>query len=129
MATERIIEHVNRLREKPHHVRHNIAMGVAFGITGLVALGWMTALATSGTLALKSSAVVSSASGAGNDVSEVVSESTNAFSSLMGAAGAAFNATSTEAALDIIESETRTYSTFETRTEPANNTSKTVISF
>lgn len=124
MATQRIIEHIDRLREKPEHIRHRIAMGVAFGITAVVAAGWMTAMATSGTLALKSS--TNEAPGSGSDVAAAVTESTSAFSSLMGAAGAAFSATSTEAALDIIESETRTSSTIGSE---ASASQKTVIPF
>lgn len=127
MATERIIEHVERLREKPEHVRHAIAMGVAFAFTGLVAFGWITAMATSGTLALKSNAAVEEVRGAGTDVSEVVAESSSAFSNLMGAAGAALGATSTEAALRVIE--TRTSSTLDMQMKPANDTYKTVIPF
>lgn len=127
MATDRIIEHVNRLREKPHHVRHNIAMGVAFGITGLVALGWMTALATSGTLALESNSPEERAADA--KLSETVAESTNSFSNLMGAAGAAFSMASSSPELDIVEGEARTRSTLDTNTKPANDTDKTVISF
>ncbi|MES2668642.1 MAG: hypothetical protein V4644_03065 [Patescibacteria group bacterium] len=128
MATERIIEHIDYLRQKPEHIRQRIALGVASGIAGLVAVTWMTTMATSGTLALRSSAAVEDASGAGSDVSAAVSDSTSAFTSLMGAAGAAFNATSTEAALDIIESETRTSSTVRTESS-ANATDKTVIPF
>lgn len=125
MATERIIEHLDRLREKPQHVRHQIAMATAFGITSLVALGWVTALATSGTLALKDAPA--QADGADQALAASVQESSSAFSNLMGAAGAAFTATSTEAALRIID--TRTSSTLDARSEPANATSKTVIPF
>lgn len=127
MATDRIIEHVHRLREKPHHVRHNIALGVALGITSLVALGWVTALATSGTLAVSSGTTEERP--LGPEVSETLEDSTNAFTNLMGAAGAAFSMSSSSAELDIVEGEARTHSTFDTRVEPANNTDKTVISF
>lgn len=127
MATDRIIEHIDRLREKPEHVRHRIAMLTAAGITGLVAVTWMGALATSGTLALKTGAVAENASGTGTEVSEAISESSSAFTNLMGAAGAAFGATSTEAALQIIE--TRTSSTINADAQPANATHKTVIPF
>lgn len=126
MATDRIIEHIDRLREKPEHVRHRIAVLTAAGITGLVAVTWMGALAASGTLALNTNEVAEGGSGAG-EVSEAITESTSAFSNLMGAAGAAFNATSTEAALEIIE--TRTSSTIDAKAQPANNTNKTVIPF
>ena len=127
MANGHIHGHIERLREKPEHVRHTIAMGTAFVFTGLVAVGWMTAMATSGTLALKPSAPVND--GAGAEVAKTVTESTTAFSSLLGAAGAAFTATSTDAALDIIESETRTSSTLNANQTSANATTKTVIPF
>ncbi len=126
MATERIIDHIDRLREKPEHVRHRIAVLTAAGITGIVAVTWMGALASSGTLALKTGATPENGSGTG-EVTKTISESTSAFSNLMGAAGAAFNATSTEAALQIIE--TRTSSTLDAKVGPANATNKTVIPF
>lgn len=122
-----ILGHIERLREKPEHVRHTIAMGTAFVFTGLVAAGWMTAMATSGTLALKPT--TPEPDGAGMEVAKTVNESTSAFSNLLGAAGAAFNATSTAAALDIIESETRTSSTLDASQPSANATTKTVIPF
>jgi len=127
MATDRIIEHIDRLREKPEHVRHRIAVLTAAGITGLVAVTWMGALATSGALALKTDAETETRTGSGDDMAVALNESTSAFSNLMGAAGAAFGATSTEAALQIIE--TRTSSTLDTNVGPANNTNKTVIPF
>lgn len=127
MATERIIQHVERLREKPEHVRHAIAMGVAFVFTGLVAVTWMTAMATSGTLALKPSTETGEGAGTGDAATEAVAQSASAFSSLMGAAGAALGATSTEAALRVIE--TRTSSTLDKQAKPANDTYKTVIPF
>lgn len=125
MATQRIIDHIDTLRAKPEHVRHRIALGVAFGITGVVAAGWLAAVTTSGTLALKSEPAA--ANGATSDVAKAVNESTSAISSLMGAAGAAFGATSTEAALSIIDSKTS--STLDARASSANATDKTVIPF
>jgi hypothetical protein len=119
----RIIEHIDRLREKPEHVRHTIAFGVAIGISGLVAVGWMTALATSGTLALETDQPVIE-----DSATKALAESTYAFSNLMGAASAAFTATSTEAALNIIE--TRTSSTLNTSaTESSTGAGKTIIPF
>ena len=123
MAT-RIVEHIERLREKPHHVRHTIAFGVAFGFTGLVAVGWMAALATSGTLALAPRESVAEE----DTATKALTESASAFSNLMGAAGAAFSATSTEAALTIIQ--TKTSSTIETNaSSSASGAGKTVIPF
>ncbi|HRH55467.1 MAG TPA: hypothetical protein PK609_01230 [Candidatus Paceibacterota bacterium] len=114
MATDRILGHIERLREKPDHVRHQIAMGTALGLTSLVAVGWVVALATSGTLAL-------------NQAPEEAPQPTEtSFSSLVGAAGAAFNSTSTDASLRVMDE--RTSSTLDAQ-QPANNTNKTVIPF
>ena len=121
MATQRIIEHIDRLREKPEHVRHRIAMLTAAGVTGLVAVTWVGAMATSGTLALKTNAETAPA----ESLSKELAEPASAFSNLLGAAGAAFNATSTEAALTIIE--TRTSSTLDAKQD--TNVGKTVIPF
>lgn len=116
MATDRIIEHIDRLREKPEHVRHRIAVLTAAGITGLVAVTWMGALATSGTLALKPL-----------PEPEPVAETAPSFSRLVGAAGAALSAPSNDPELEIVES--RTSSTLDSSVKPANATHKTVIPF
>lgn len=129
MANERIRDHIENLRQKPEHVRHHIALATAFGVTGLVAVTWMTAMATSGTFALKPDPIAQGEGDqASGDVAKALDESTSAFSNLMGAAGAAFGATSSEAALSIIESETRTSSTFDTKASD-NASTKTVIPF
>lgn len=118
MATDRIIEHIDRLREKPEHVRQRIAVLTAAGVTGLVAVTWLAALATSGTLALKGP-------GLNDPKPQVFAEAPTSFSNLVGAAGAAFSATSSE--LSVVE--TRTSSTLDAKVGPANNTHKTVIPF
>ncbi|HEY0948166.1 MAG TPA: hypothetical protein VGE53_01590 [Candidatus Paceibacterota bacterium] len=123
MALDNLKGHIERLQEKPEHVRHNIAMGVAVGVTALVAAGWAVALGTSGTFALSEPKLAEDR----ETFAESFEEPASAFSNLMGAAGAAFNATSTEAALKVIE--TRTSSTLEGRAQPANDTEKTVIPF
>ncbi len=118
-----IQDYIAHLQEKPESVRYRIAFGVAASITGVVALGWVTALTTSGTLALKPSVPVSNEP----SLSQQLSEPVSAFSNLMGAAGAAFGASDSEAALRIIE--TRMSSTLDNRTESANASADTVISF
>lgn len=126
MATERIIEHVERLRQHPEHVRYRIAMGTAFAVTALVAVGWAVALTTSGTLALKDPEPVAAGPTPESELAKSFSETGSAFNNLMGAAGAAFGATSTEAALRIID--TRTSSTI-SEEETGAGASATVISF
>lgn len=116
MATDRIIEHIDLLREKPEHVRHRIAVLTAAGVTGLVAVTWMGALAASGTLALKPV-----------ETPEPVVAEAPSFSRLAGAAGAAFSATSSDASLEVVDM--RTSSTLDSQPKPANATHKTVIPF
>ncbi len=112
----RIIEHLDTLREKPEHVRHTIALGVAGGITALVALGWVTAMATSDTFALKT----------GTPAEPIEVKEAPKFSNLVGSVGAAFGASSTEPALTTI-TETRSSSTI--TPGPQNGTSERVIAF
>ncbi len=127
MATERIIEHVERLRQHPEQVRYRIAMGIAFGVSSLVAVGWAVALTTSGTLALKDPEPVAGPTPE-SELAKSFSETGSAFNNLMGAAGAAFGATSTEAALRVID--TRTSSTIsEDETRSNTQVSDTVIPF
>lgn len=127
MAT--VIDHIDRLREKPEHIRHRIALGVSGGVTALVVVVWAMVLVSSGTLSLKATEVAAMDQGTG-DVSDermkqAFSETKSSFSSLMGAAGAAMGATSTEAALSIVSERTST--TMDAKVD--NATDKTVISF
>lgn len=115
-------QHLETLRQKPHHVRHQIAYGVAGGVTALVALVWVTTMATSGSFALKSN---EGAPDAGSEVTKALATSKTTFTELMGAAGAAFGATSTDPAISVVEIQTT--STFDTKIE--NDTDKTVIPF
>jgi hypothetical protein len=119
----RIDDHLERLRQKPTRVRHRIAVATAGAFTALVAVGWMATLAGSGTLALRDTRPVEEAP---DDAAVALSESASAFSNLVGAAGAALGATSTAAALRIIDE--RTSSTLDDA-PPPNDTQETVIPF
>jgi len=112
--------HLDRLREKPDHVRHRIALLTSAGVTALVAILWVTTLATSDTLALKDAPAVI------EDQRDTLAETKSAFSELMGAVGAAASGNATEPELSTVV-ETRTVTTFDTKIE--NDTDKTVISF
>ncbi len=108
---------IERLRAKPEHVRKQIAMGTATALTGLVAVGWLGALVAGGTLALTPT----------SEESVLASESEESgFVSLLGAAGAAVGATSTEPELNVIESNTS--STLDNRAVQQTDT-RTVIPF
>ncbi|KND47224.1 MAG: hypothetical protein AB199_02225 [Parcubacteria bacterium C7867-004] len=115
--------HIERLREKPHHVRHGIALGVAAGFTALVAVVWATVLVSGGTLALKTSEATTNEN-PDVQVKQAITETKSAFSSLMGAAGAAMGATSSEAALSIVTSARE-----ESTMKSSDSAGKTVIPF
>lgn len=112
--------HIETLKQKPEHVRHQIALLTAFSVTGLVTMGWLAAMATSGTFALNTTPA--------EEVPVVAQETPDAstFSNLMGAAGAAFGATSTDPDLTIVDSKTS--STLDANA-PMNASDKTVIPF
>ena len=52
---QRIIHHVNRVKAQPHHIRKKVAFGVAGGVTGLVALVWVSASLATNTFAIQGS--------------------------------------------------------------------------
>ncbi len=51
----RIIHHVNRVKEQPHHIRKKVAFSVAGGVTGLVALVWLSASLATNSFAIQGS--------------------------------------------------------------------------
>ncbi|MDB5189413.1 MAG: hypothetical protein JWL82_370 [Parcubacteria group bacterium] len=119
METRRVHEVVHTLRQKPLHVRENIALGVSGGITLLVAIGWMGALVAGGTLRLDSGTLASSGAGA-PDVTQVVASSKSSFSDLLGAAGAAFGGATSSPSIEIVDTEV--HSSLDQNTIPANLT-------
>lgn len=38
---QRIIRHIDKVKEQPHHIRKQVAFGAAGALTGLVALVWV----------------------------------------------------------------------------------------
>lgn len=114
-------DHLDRLRTKPHHVRRRIAFVTSLGITGFVALGWMGAMATSGSLALATPSITEEETGLS------LTETKSNFSELMGAAGAALTASSAPARITVVDGTVS--STLDERRENYNNTDKTVITF
>ncbi len=110
----RVHEVVHTLRQKPQHVRENLAIGVSGGVTLVVALGWLVATAQSGTFAL------SPASPTDPEVAQAVATGKNNFSELLGAAGAAIGATNTPASITIVD--TQVHSTFDERQDTADAT-------
>ena len=117
-------EFIANLRQKPEHIRKRIAVGTSVGVTGLVGLIWITAMATTGAFALSTP----NTEGTETPAEEFALSGTNVqsnFSQLMGAVGAAAGATSSDPELKIVDGDTS--SSFEK--EPSPNQSVTVIPF
>ena len=112
--------HIETLRAKPEHVRERITFFTSAGVTGLVALVWVTTLATTGTFSL------APASDTLATETEAVRASQNTFSQLVGAVGAVVGATSSPAELRIIDAGSS--SSLDER-EVANTSNATVIPF
>jgi len=120
MAT--ISDHLDRVRAKPHAERRRIAFLSSLLITGVIAFGWMGAMASSGTLTLAPTP-------GGDPLSQEdgFGDAKSNFSTLLGAAGAAVGASSSPASIIVVDGAT--YSTLDTAPTSYNNTSETVITF
>ncbi|MEJ0053419.1 MAG: hypothetical protein WDN10_01675 [bacterium] len=118
-----MLEHLDRLRSKPEHVRRNIALGSAGVLTALLAIGWLAATISGGMLALKPVPL----DGGSRPAIAAVPESSSAFSKLVGAAGAAtgFGTPKPAPSLQIVDGGTS--STIEEK--PAAASSQTIIPF
>jgi hypothetical protein len=47
-----VAEHLDRIREKPHHVRHRYALGTAGAITAVIGAAWLGISLSTGAFAL-----------------------------------------------------------------------------
>lgn len=121
---------IHNLKQKPEHVRRRIAVGTSVGITALVGVIWVSALAASGTFAL----------GTGTNTNPSQPPSTDAFaldgtnvksnaSQLVGAVDAATGATTSQPALTIVDGTTTSSIGQPVQAASQNNTSATVIPF
>ncbi len=117
-----IRDYIEELRRKPEHIRQRIAIGSSIGITGLVFVGWLTALTTSGTLA--SQPTIADAHEA-EQMSAAVEATKSNFSELLGAVGSIQAPSQNEGGLQIVDATTTT--TFDTPSDPLEG--KTVIPF
>lgn len=112
--------YVEQLKEKPEHVRHRVALGIAGGTTALVGIIWITALAASGSLALTAPA---------EEADSGIAEARSSFNELVGAVGQGFDPAALgdgadEPELTIVDGGTTT-----TIAPPQNQTDATVIPF
>ncbi|HYE23306.1 MAG TPA: hypothetical protein VEA92_02545 [Candidatus Paceibacterota bacterium] len=119
-----MLDFIERLRQKPEHVRRQIAAGTAVTMTGLVALGWVGALAAGNVFILTPVEDAPSLAQTSGELTGAVKDARTSFSDLMGAVNNADGATN-EPSLIIVESESS--STLSTDT-PKEDT-RTVIPF
>ncbi|MFZ1987502.1 MAG: hypothetical protein WAV21_00490 [Minisyncoccia bacterium] len=95
-------EFLDKLRQKPKHVRQQIAFGTAAATSGVVALLWMLVFVTSGpfSVSLKSDKSLAQSASSGASLDGAVAETKSSFTRLLGAAGASFGATTSEPKTD-----------------------------
>jgi hypothetical protein len=111
--------HIENLKQRPEHVRHRVAIGVSAGVTGLVAVFWLTAHIATGTFALSSPQAAPPAE---------MANARGEFSELVGAVGETLGATpASEPELTIVDGNTT--STITPGPENQNQTSDKVIPF
>lgn len=120
-------EFLDKMREKPEHVRKQVAVGASGVVTGLVALVWFGTLAATGAFTLAPAGEVAQEPQA----APVAFTNTNVrsnFQELLGAVGAATGATpSEEPGVTVIDGNTS--STFREDTPVQTSPSATVIPF
>ena len=116
-TTTRLHEKLQVIKAKPQHVRQNIAVGISGGITLLVFVGWLGALSNNNTFALTH--------GTGTEVPnpvQKVADAKDTFTSLLGAAGSAFGATTSPSEIKIVDTQAP-------RPDPTSQPEQTVIHF
>ena len=131
MDKNNVIDYVERLRTKPEHVRRRLAVGTAFGITGVVAAGWLFAFVFLGTLSIAptstGTATLATAPGT-TQIVNAASQTPSTFQQLLGAVGLSNPASSAPAALTIVNTATATPSTDDADQSPTGG-NQTVIPF
>lgn len=121
--------YIEKLKQKPEHVRRRIAVGTSVGITGLVAVVWASAMTASGTFALSTGP---SAPRQAPSTDAFALDGTNVnsnMSQLVGAVSAATGATTSQASLTIVDGTTTSSIGQRTKQANGNNTSATALPF
>lgn len=50
-----VLDHIERMKGKPHHIRKRVAFGISGGVAGLIAVAWLGGSLASGTFAIQGS--------------------------------------------------------------------------
>jgi hypothetical protein len=113
-----IFEHIEYVKGQPHHIRKQVTLAVAGGLTALVALVWFFGTLSSGIFAIQGSTFAEST---GAEPTVVAGTNNSADSGIAGAAAAINSDTSAPAHIEIIDSSTST--------SPVKKVDQTVIPF
>lgn len=101
---QRVFDHIDRIKEQPHHIRRQIAFTVAFGVAALIGLVWLM-----GSLAMGSFALGNTNFADATGAAPVQSSGGPDNSQLAGAAAAAPNTgAAAPAHIEIIDASTST---------------------
>ena len=85
-----MIEFIEQLRGKPHHIRHRIAVGTATGVASVITLAWIAVIVASHPF----SGAQFYANAPGSGAVAAVAETKSNFQNLLGAVGAVSSASS-----------------------------------
>ncbi len=113
--------HIQKLQEKPLHIRERIAFGTSAGITAIVAIGWLVGMNASGSFSLATKSIAESVRPT-DAVSSTLAEGGTNIKSLLGAASAALGDPNTPASINVVDTHTSS-------TLPGEQTAATVIPF
>jgi len=122
METKRIKEIVAGLREKPEHVRQNMAFGVAAGTTLVVAIAWVGVMAVTGSFSLVPAGNQQIAQSGTDAAASQAAPTPSSLSQLMASAGAAFTGATTTAPAHINIVDSNPTTTQDQAGTPANAT-------
>jgi hypothetical protein len=97
-----VSEHIDTLKQQPHHIRRQVAFGTAAGITGLVALVWLVGSVTTGVFAIQATSFAQSTGAEANSAASA--DTVPSTSQLAGAAAAvpSSNEANTPAHIEIV---------------------------
>lgn len=101
----RVFDHIERVKEKPHHVRRGIAFGSAGLIAAVIGLTWFSVSFSSGAFAIQGSSFADATQG-----SDTVTTQGSQDTSLLGAAAAA-DAESGPARIEVVNAATSSTAT------------------
>ncbi len=94
-----VLDHIERLREKPHHVRKQIAIASAFGISAFIAFVWLAVSLSTGAFKVEGSSFAD----LGKSPTVVIGGESSVGSSVAGAAAAFPSFSNNSAVIQVVD--------------------------